>query len=433
MWQAVLNFLNGDVFGYLLHAFEIAVAEALFSLYLKRRRMFALRAVAAMLLLLGLSLGFGLLLGRYLPYLRYLIAFAFSLALFPLCFDVKIWDMLFCCVAAVASQNLAYSVSSIFAGLCGYDPVEVTMPFAAVQTAVYIAVQAATFFVCRAPLKNMGTGFAQERIPMVLISLILTVIVYIIQHDRQSIASADFFSWRIMFLSYDVLSLFMLFGLSERSRLRHENAVLDSLRAGEERQYELDKRAVEMVNIKCHDLKHQIMALRGMHGEEQEKALKDVEEAVMIYDSIAQTGCKPLDLILKSKYLLCEKEGIRFTYMVDGEKLAFLSAVDIYSLFGNALDNAIRACGEVEDRSRRLINMAVTSRANFLNIHIENSTAKAPVLRDGLPVTTQKDTTYHGYGMLSMRRIAESYGGVMEVSCKDLLFSLDMTIPLRSE
>ena len=48
-----------------------------------------------------------------------------------------------------------------------------------------------------------------------------------------------------------------------------------------------------------------------------------------------------------------------------------------------------------------------------------------------LPVTTQQDTAYHGYGMLSMRRIAESYGGVMEVSCKDCLFSLDMTIPMR--
>lgn len=431
MWQAVLDFFNGEAFGYLLHALEIAAAEALFSLYLRRRRMFALRIVIAVALLLGLSLGFGLLLGRYAPYLRYLVSLLLSLALFPLCFSADVWDILFCCVAAVASQNFAYSVSGIFAGLCGYDPVAVAVPFSLAQAAVYIAAQAVVFVACNKPLKNLGTGFAQERIPMVLISLILTVVIYIIQLDKQSLASDDFFSWRVMFLSYDVLSLFMLFGLSERSRLRRENAVLDQLRAGEERQYELDKRAVELVNIKCHDLKHQIIALHGMRGEEREKALKDVEDAVMIYDSIAQTGCKPLDLILKSKYLLCEKEGIRFTYMVDGEKLSFLSAVDIYSLFGNALDNAIRACTEVEDKSRRLINMSVFSRVGFLTIHIENSTAKEPVLRNGLPVTTQKDTSYHGYGMLSMRRIAESYGGVMEVTCRDLLFSLDMTIPLR--
>lgn len=433
MWQNFIDFFNGDVFGYLLHALEIAAAEALFSLYLKRRRLFALRAALSVVLLLGLSLGFGLLLGRYAPYLRYLVALLLSFALFPLCFEANIWDMLFCCVAGVASQNLAYSVSGIFAGLCGYDPVAVAFPFSIAQAAVYIAAQCATFFIYRAPLKNLGTGFAQERIPMVLVTLILTVIIYIIQLDKQSLSSADFFSWRIMFLSYDVLSLFMLFGMSERSRLRRENAVLDQLRVSEERQYELDKRAVELVNIKCHDLKHQIIALRGMHGEEQERALKDVEEAVMIYDSIAQTGCKPLDLILKSKYLLCEKEKIRFTYMVDGEKLSVLSAVDIYSLFGNALDNAIRACSEVEDASFRLINMVVSARANFLNIHIENTTAREPVLRGGLPVTTQKDTAYHGYGMLSMRRIAESYGGVLEVTCEHHLFSLDITIPLHFE
>ena len=84
MWQNILQFFNGDVFGYLLHAFEIAAAEALFAMYLKRRRMFALRAAAALVLLLGLSLVFGVLLGRYAPYFRYLVAFFFSLVLFPL-------------------------------------------------------------------------------------------------------------------------------------------------------------------------------------------------------------------------------------------------------------------------------------------------------------------------------------------------------------
>ena len=37
----------------------------------------------------------------------------------------------------------------------------------------------------------------------------------------------------------------------------------------------------------------------------------------------------------------------------------------------------------------------------------------------------------HGFGMISMRRTAESYGGVMSVSCKNHIFSLDMTIPIK--
>ena len=236
----------------------------------------------------------------------------------------------------------------------------------------------------------------------------------------------------MMLDSYDIVLLCMLFGLSERGRLRRENAILDQLRAGEERQYELDRSAMEMINIKCHDLKHRLIALRDMHGEEQARALQDVENAANIYDAVVQTGCKPLDLIIKNKVLLCEKYGIRFFYMADGEKLSFMSAVDIYSLFGNALDNAIAASQQVEDESRRLINLAVAARGRLLPIHVENYTAQEPAIgADGLPRTTKADAANHGFGMISMRRTAESYGGVMSVSCKNHIFSLDMTIPIK--
>ena len=428
---SMTDFLAGNIFGYLLHALEVALALTLFCFYLKRRKYFALRYVAALVLFSGSSLGLGLLFEKFFPYFRYLIVLPLSLAIVPFCCKDSFWNELFCCVAAVASQNLAFSLSGIVVGLFGHDPVEADLLFSSIQTILYLLVQIAVFWICARRLKNMESDFGKERLPIVLVSLLIALMIYIFQYDRQSLDSVDFFWWRAAFISIDILSLFMLFSMYDRNKLRKENAILDQLRISEERQYEFDKRTIEMVNIKCHDLKHQLIALRGAVGEEQAEVLKGVEQAVMIYDSIAKTGCKPLDVILANKYLVCEQYGIRLTYMIDGERLAFMSAVDIYSLFGNALDNAIRAVKDATDEAKKVINITVFARGKLLYIHEENYTEAVPAFKEGLPVTTQEDADKHGFGMMSMRRIAESYGGVMSVFCKGNMFNLDLTIPIK--
>ena len=49
-----------------------------------------------------------------------------------------------------------------------------------------------------------------------------------------------------------------------------------------------------------------------------------------------------------------------------------------------------------------------------------------------MPVT-DKDDNYHGFGMRSMKRIVESYGGALTVTVTDELFVLDMAMPCRSK
>ena len=51
-------------------------------------------------------------------------------------------------------------------------------------------------------------------------------------------------------------------------------------------------------------------------------------------------------------------------------------------------------------------------------------------LVDGIPKTTRRDDRYHGFGMKSIRRIAEKYGGSMTVDVKEGWFELRILIPL---
>ncbi|MBO5458189.1 MAG: sensor histidine kinase [Clostridia bacterium] len=427
---ALISFLEGNIFGYLQHTVQIVFAEILFGFSLKKKERFALRLVVALLIYLPLSLGLELLFERFLPYGCYLISFLLSFLIYPILYKAKLWDGLFCVAAAIVMQNLSFSVATISVEFLGLDPKKVGLLCTSVQVIVYILIHVLVFGLCYKRLKDVN-GAGEEKLSMIFISLVLTAVIYILQRIGPAVDGSTIW-WRIMIIFYDVLALFMLFGMYDRSKLRRENAILDSLRASEEKQYEFDKRAIEMVNLKCHDLQHQLMALRNMVGAEQEQALKEIEEAVLIYNSVAKTGCKPLDTILSNKYLICEKYNIRFTYMIDGEKLAFMKASDVYSLFGNALDNAIRAETAVEDVDKRVIDVSMAAKGKILTIHMENYCETEVVFKNGIPVTTKEDADNHGFGMISIKRIVEQYGGVMSVECSNKMFRLDITIPIKT-
>ena len=116
------------------------------------------------------------------------------------------------------------------------------------------------------------------------------------------------------------------------------------------------------------------------------------------------------------------------TCLVSGELVSFMDRMDIYSLFGNALSNAIESVERVPDEEKRCVNVIVRNANGLLTIHVENYFEGTLELKNGLPVT-DKDSNYHGYGMRSMARIAEKYGGELTVSVSGNKFNLDIVLP----
>ena len=52
---------------------------------------------------------------------------------------------------------------------------------------------------------------------------------------------------------------------------------------------------------------------------------------------------------------------------------------------------------------------------------------------ENLPVTTKKDTQFHGYGLKSLRYTVKKYGGEVDVSTQDNWFDLKILIPMKME
>ena len=107
-----------------------------------------------------------------------------------------------------------------------------------------------------------------------------------------------------------------------------------------------------------------------------------------------------------------------------------MSDTDLYSLFGNALDNAFEAVRALEDEDERNISLLVKQAAGMVSIHIENYYAGDVRFENGIPVTTKEDKRNHGYGIKSMHIITQRYGGSLTMGTEDQTFYLNVLIPV---
>ena len=162
-------------------------------------------------------------------------------------------------------------------------------------------------------------------------------------------------------------------------------------------------------------------------SEELKKSLQSVVDG---YDSSFETGNTALDVILTRKNFRCKESGIELTCAVNGESLSFMSEVDVYSLFGNILDNAIEAAEKLDDKEKRVVSLSLEKRDYFIYVHAENYFSGKLSYSGGVPRTTKNDGGLHGYGIKSIRMLVDKYGGNTKIDTKEDRFLLDLMFPV---
>lgn len=231
----------------------------------------------------------------------------------------------------------------------------------------------------------------------------------------------------------DLVGVGALFGYHMMLRelnVKMEREYLKRLLHMQHENYRIAEESIELVNQKYHDLKHQIALLRAEAGSSEKLALLDqMEQDIKAYEAQNKTGNRALDTMLTAKSLQCQREGISLTCVADGKELDFMDLMDVSALFGNALDNAIESVMKLEDRSKRLIHISVARQKGFVRIRVENCFTGELHYEDGLPATTKNNHKYHGYGVKSIRRIVEKYGGSTSISTRDGWFELRILLP----
>ena len=186
----------------------------------------------------------------------------------------------------------------------------------------------------------------------------------------------------------------------------------------------------DMINVKYHDLKHQIAGLRAeMSDEQRQKWIDDMEQELESYSPELETGNSVLDTLIAGKMMNCRANNIKVTCVADGNILDFMHVADICTIFGNALDNAIESVALIDDPEKRLIHLSVSTKKNFVIIQINNYCENQIKIKNGYPVTTKADKTSHGFGLKSIRYTVDKYHGNVTFDVNKNWFELKILIP----
>ena len=299
---------------------------------------------------------------------------------------------------------------------------------------VYLGLFVLLFAVCcltltrRLHSRNLGT-LPGRTMTFIMVGYQLSMNIFVNLFNAFSVDSAP----RIftVYSVYDevttILLFFLLCEILQRSDAEWDNMVLQQMMRQQRQQMELSKETVELINIKCHDIRKQLYTLGSRVPTEE---LDELKKAVDIYGSTVKTGNETLDVLLAERSIVCKGRGIQLDYIADGAKLDFLKPGEVYSLFGNALDNAIEAVTPLEP-DRRYIGLQVRAERGMLLIRMENCAAEPLHFVDGLPQTTKGDARWHGFGVKSIRRIVQQHGGTLTMQAQDGMFRLVALLPLK--
>lgn len=155
----------------------------------------------------------------------------------------------------------------------------------------------------------------------------------------------------------------------------------------------------------------------------------DIEQGTM------KMFCKNsvINAVLSEKKSMAEKEDIEMDiYMEPGINFNGILDVDIIAIFGNLLDNSLRAVQSVENK-RITIRVYTENEGGFQIIKIVNCFNEPIKYTDDGFASTKKENGIHGIGIKSVNNIAERYGGFLECFVEDNEFTAICILPIREK
>lgn len=364
----------------------------------------------------------------------FILPFALNILLLKLCYKIDFFQAFFFSVIGYALQSLAYNLSAIVQLFFPFTPIEASdfvnyVRGQWVNWVIYAACVVASYFLFARKMK-LTLVFNVKNIKLDIVCMGVVFVVYFVNMKWTNVSSIEAnLLFRVIMILCITVSIWTVLGFASEAELARENAAIEQLLSREKSLQKISKSAIDTINRKCHDLKHTVGAIKA-GGLVDNAEIEEIENALQTYDGFIKTGNADLDIVLAEKYLKCVDCNIALSCIIDGKQLDFMSAGDIYSLFGNLLDNAIEYLGKVDDTDNRLITVNVHARNKFVVIRVENYCDKQLLFEDGMPVTTNADKENHGWGTKSIVHIVEKYGGNTVFGQSDETFGVSIAIPV---
>ena len=199
----------------------------------------------------------------------------------------------------------------------------------------------------------------------------------------------------------------------------------------QQKYYEDKLKDEERVRAIYHDMKNHLLVLEGSQGTEVTRRMaQELRAQIADYEDYIHTGNDFLDIIIRDKAEKAREKHIDFSAAIDIGGADFIEPLDISTLFGNSIDNAIEASEKLPE-NQRVIAVKAGRVNDFVSILIENNCVeKQAADKAGKHRTTKADSFLHGFGIANMEKTAEKYGGTCTTRQEDGKFTLKILLPV---
>ncbi|MCH5193762.1 MAG: sensor histidine kinase [Oscillospiraceae bacterium] len=145
-------------------------------------------------------------------------------------------------------------------------------------------------------------------------------------------------------------------------------------------------------------------------------------------DTVIKTGNVMADAILNSKLNTAKKMNVSLNVKANVPDKLPISDVELCSVLGNMLDNAVESCASLPE-PERFMRVYIGKLKGQLYLSVQNSAGRVRKEK-GLYISTKDDSGQHGYGLFRIDRIAKKYGGYINRQNEEGVFATEIMIPI---
>jgi len=199
--------------------------------------------------------------------------------------------------------------------------------------------------------------------------------------------------------------------------------------------YELVKGHRQEIATMRHEIANQLQVvtslLKSNDIEDKRKGaalLFDIQEQNSVSTEVNYCGNSIINTVIAVKAKFAKAFQIKTKFEISADENIGISKLDLCSIFGNLLDNAIDAAKRAE---QKYIELKAGELSGFFVIKVKNSKTNEIKTVNNEIITTKSDKgDRHGKGLKLLGRLADKYNGKVNFDHDEDTFTAIMTLKL---
>lgn len=223
----------------------------------------------------------------------------------------------------------------------------------------------------------------------------------------------------LVLLSFAALVPALMVAVARGAQERAEKHLYERTNKLMEQNYQRFHQDLQENSRRIHDFHHHLRAVLSMAKQANNQPIVEYVSSLLDISyketSLCHSGSDIIDAIINCSAAEAASQDTKFQYQVSLHGNLPFDSVDLCSVLGNQIENALEACQKIFMPDNRLVTVDIRQRENFLLLKVTNSTAE-PIASLDEAMQSTKTGKYHGLGMKNIQTTAEKYNGQLRVS-----------------